>query len=111
MAGLARLCLAQGDLAQAQAHVEEILSYLEHRTLGNVHTLGEPMRVYLTCYRVLRANGDSRAQDILEAAHSLLQEGAARIGDEGERRSFLENVAAHREIVGAYAERKRGGGE
>jgi hypothetical protein len=43
-----------------------------------------------------------RAQDILETAHSLLQERAAKISDEEERRSFLENVAAHREIVVEY---------
>jgi len=97
--GLADISLAQGNLAAAQAHVEEILSYLE---TGSLHPMFGPFRVYLTCYRVLRANGDTRADDILERAHSLLQERAARINDEAERRSFLENVAAHREIASEY---------
>jgi len=101
LAGLARLCLAQGEIAHAQAHVKEILGYLETGNLGRVI---EPLRVYLTCYWVLEAAGDPRADHILEEAHSLLQDRAARISDEEERRSFLENVAAHREIVREYAE-------
>jgi len=76
------------------------LSYLEtHPTLDGTI---EPLRVYLTCYRVLRANEDPRAGEVLSAAHRLLQERAARIDDEQLRRSFLENVAAHREIIEAW---------
>jgi hypothetical protein len=59
----------------------------------------EPFRVYLTCYRVLRAVGDLSASKTLGKAYHLLQEQATRISDEDLRRSFLENVAAHREIV------------
>jgi len=103
LAGLARVCLAQGDLAQAQVHVEEILNCLEHRTRGNVYVLGEPLRVYLICYHVLRASEDPRADDILEEGYQFLQEQVAKISDEGERRSFLENVAAHRELASEYA--------
>ena len=120
LAGLARVSLAQGNLPQAQAQVEEILNYLETNTpstgpsarlrraqsgrsgQGSGHGLegtDEPFRVYLTCYHVLRANQDLRAQEILVTAHRLLQEQAAKISDEEMRRSFLENVAAHREIV------------
>ena len=97
LAGLACVALAQGDLPQARRHVAEILEHLETGTLDGTD---EPCQVYLTCYRVLRAaREDSLAQAILSKAHSLLQEWAARISDEGLRRSFLENVAAHREIV------------
>jgi hypothetical protein len=88
--------LAQGDLTRAQTQVEEILSYLETNTLAGTE---EPFRIYLTCYRVLQANRDSRAKVILDTALRLLQEQAAKISDEDMRRSFLENVAAHREIV------------
>jgi len=100
LAGLASVALAQGDVEGAQAHVEEILSYLETGTLDGTR---EPFLVYLTCYRVLQANGDSRANEVLQEAHGLLQERAAKISDEGERRSFLKNVAAHRELVSEYA--------
>jgi tetratricopeptide (TPR) repeat protein len=98
LAGLARVSLAQGDLAQARAHVAEILAHLEGHTLDGTD---EPLRVYLTCYRVLCAAQDARAQEILATAHRLLRERAARIGNEELRRSFLENVAVHREIARA----------
>jgi hypothetical protein len=101
LAGLARVATAQGDLRQAQVYVEEILRHLE---IGTLEGTIEPFRIYLTCYHVLQANGDSRACGILEDSHGLLQEQAAKISDEGDRRSFLENVAAHREIVTEHAE-------
>jgi predicted ATPase len=104
LAGLARVSLTQGNLHQAQAHVEEILSYLESNTLDGTE---EPFRVYLTCYRVLRANQDLRAQAILDTAYSLLQEQAAKISDEEMRHSFLENVAAHREVMSEFANGNR----
>jgi tetratricopeptide (TPR) repeat protein len=99
LAGLARVALAQGDLPQARRHVAEILDYLETGSLGGTD---EPFQVYLACYRVLcAAREDSLAQAILNKTYQLLQEWATRISDEGLRRSFLENVAAHREIVEA----------
>jgi len=98
-AGLVRVSLAQGNLIQAQVQVEEILNHLEDQTLdGTV----EPLRVYLTCYHALRANQDPRAEDILETAYNLLQSRAAKTGSEELRRSFLENVRAHREILMAW---------
>ncbi len=95
LAGLASVTLAQGDPAQALTHIEEILSYLKNHTLDRTE---EPFRVYVACYRVLQASQDPRAQDILDAAYHLLQERAAKIADDELRRSFLENVAIHREI-------------
>lgn len=100
LAGLARVSVAQGDLAEAQAQVEEILGHLETNTLDGTE---EPFQVYLTCYRILSAHQDPRAQAILNTAHSLLQERAAKISDEEMRRSFLEKVAAHRGILSEWA--------
>jgi tetratricopeptide (TPR) repeat protein len=96
LAGLARVAMARDDPAAALAYVEEILSHLE---TGSVDGTDEPLRIYLTCYRVLRANDDPRAQGVLESAHQLLQARAAKIADEELRRSYLENVRAHRELV------------
>jgi tetratricopeptide (TPR) repeat protein len=97
LAGLARVALAQGNMTGAVAHAGEILDYMEDHPA--LHGTLEPLRIYLTCYRVLLANGDPRAEKILDAAHRLLQERAATIEDQELRRSYLENVAAHREIV------------
>lgn len=102
LAGLTRIALAQRDLSQAKTRVAEILAYLEEEsTLDGTE---EPLRVYLTCYQVLQVTQDPRARDVLNTAHHLLQERAARIEDEELRRSFLENVAVHREIIAAYHE-------
>lgn len=103
LAGLARVALAQGDLPQARTHVAEILHHLE---TGSMDGADEPCQVYLTCYQVLCAAGeDVLAQAILSKAHSLLRERAARISDAQLRRSFLENVADHREIMKAVSPR------
>jgi len=100
--GLVRVFLAQGDLEQAQNHAEDMLTYLQNNTLDGVL---EPFAVYLTCYHFLRTVQDPRALNILTTAYHLLQEQAAKISDEDMRRSFLENVAAHRDILREFAER------
>ena len=107
LAGLARVSLLQDDLAGALTHVEAATSYLEARSVQKHYYYEEPSLEYLTCYRVLRANGDSRAWEVLDTAHRLLQEQAAKIGDEELRRSFLRNVVARREIVKEWLDAKR----
>jgi predicted ATPase len=94
LAGLARVALAQEEAGDALNHVKEILVYLE--THPGLEGTIEPIRVYLTCYQVLRANEDPRAEEVLERGHHLLQEIARKIDDEALRRSYLENVTAHR---------------
>jgi len=45
---------------------------------------------------------DPRAEGGLDAGYELLQERAAMIEDAGLRRSYLENVPHHRELVAAW---------
>lgn len=99
VAGLARIALVQHHLLQAQLWVEEILQHLRNHPL--LPGTDEPFRVYLTSYQVLQAVDDARAGELLQTACRLLQERAAGIQDERLRRSFLENVAAHRELLAA----------
>jgi tetratricopeptide (TPR) repeat protein len=99
LAGLARVSMIRGDSAQALAWVDELLDCLAERSLDGTY---EPFRVYLTCYQVLEANRDARAQDILATAYGLLQRQASGIEDEDLRRSFLQNVATHQAIGQAY---------
>ena len=70
-----------------------------------MYGIDEPARIYMTCYHVLRANQDPRAQEILITAHRLVQERAATITNEKMRRSFLENVPTHREILSEFSKR------
>jgi tetratricopeptide (TPR) repeat protein len=100
-AGLARIALARGAPEDALPHAEEILRRV---AIGpDLYGTYDPIRVYLSCYRALQASNDSRAEETLQMAHRLLQAWASSIADEDLRRSFLENVAAHREIGAAYA--------
>jgi hypothetical protein len=99
LASLSRASLAQGNLAQAQTYAAELLPQLETEHL---YGMREPFRVYLTCYQVLQAGHDPRAEEVLATAHRLPQERAAEIADEQLRRFYLENVLAHREIMQAF---------
>ena len=99
LAVLAHISLAEGNLAQAQTQVDEVIAFLEDNSLDGAD---EPFRVYLSCYHVLRRNQDPRAQKTLAEAHRLLRARAAKIGDDELRRSFLEDVTAHREVVEAF---------
>jgi tetratricopeptide (TPR) repeat protein len=100
-AGLARLYLAQGELAQACEQVAPILDFL---AAGNqLDGLYEPFQVYLTCYEVLLAHGEKeRGRELLNTSHTLLQQRAAQISDPAMRDSFLNNVTAHRRIVEVF---------
>jgi len=99
LAGLARVLTAEGKPVEARAAVEEILAYLQ---TGSLDGTDEPLRIYLTCYHVLKAEKDPRAQEILTTAYELLQQWANRITDEDLRRSLLKNVRAHRQIMDEY---------
>ncbi len=103
-AGLARTAAAQGHRSAAVDYVNEIVSYLAHG--GSLQDNWEPLRIYLTCYQVLKLAGDPRGDDILETAYNLLQDQAARIPDPAYRSLFLENISWHREIMEAWATRQ-----
>jgi class 3 adenylate cyclase/tetratricopeptide (TPR) repeat protein len=102
LAGLAEVALARGDLTQAQMHVEEILAHLAP---GALQSTVELAWVYLTCYRVLKENHDRRASALLDTAYAWLQERAAGIDDADRRRSFLEDIATHRELIAWHTTR------
>jgi tetratricopeptide (TPR) repeat protein len=102
-AGVARAKLALSQDAEAVAQVEEILTQLKQD--GALEGAESPFRVYLTCYQVLHKVGDNRAEEILETAHTRLQERAQAIVDEPMRHSYLQNVVAHRQIINTYSQK------
>ena len=83
---------------------EAILPLLFEQSLVGIN---EPFFVYLTCYRVLAAHQDMRASRLIDVAHTLLQEYAARIHDEILCHAFLEKVVVHRQLRQIHAEIKR----
>ncbi|MCA9956255.1 MAG: tetratricopeptide repeat protein, partial [Anaerolineales bacterium] len=103
VAGQARAALEQGQLALAQMWVEGLLHQAgldwEHGLPGTE----EPLRIYFTCYRVLAANEDVRAGELLARAHRFLQQRAAQIADSQQRNLYLHQVATHRAIQSELA--------
>ncbi|MBN2389843.1 MAG: AAA family ATPase [Anaerolineae bacterium] len=97
LVGLANIYTHQGQITEALTYVNEVLCEID--TADLISQTLYPAGIYLMCYRVLKTAQDERGDAVLEKAHTLLQELAARIDDEVLRRSFLENVAAHRDIV------------
>ena len=101
LAGQVRAAMAASDMETAMLHVETLL------TLGSNGALdaGAGRIALLACHRALARMSDPRADAMLERAHTAMQERAATIHDDALRRSFLENVPHHREIVEAWAHR------
>jgi tetratricopeptide (TPR) repeat protein len=100
LAGLAMVSLKRGEISAAQKVVNEILGYLDEG--GTLDGTEEPMRVWLTCYRVLQTAQDLRASSVLENSYQLLQERARKISDESMSRMFFENIPCHAEIMKAW---------
>jgi len=102
LCGLAAIALAGGNLTDAERYTAELLRGLEAHPWP-YGFLG--FNRHLVCYRVLRANGDPRADAILDQAYRMLEQRAAQIEDEVLRRSYLENVPANRELIAAFEQR------
>ena len=100
MAGLARVALAKEDMPTALELVERLLVA---STSPEGIECAYARLVLFTCQQVLAHAGDSRAVELLESVHAELQTRAATISDDSLRRSFLDNVPLHREIVAAWS--------
>ena len=98
--GLARVALAQGDVAQALTHVEPILVFVAQNGACGDDTGFTPG---LTCWRVLDLAADPRAAETLRLVHSALQAKAATITDAALHHSYVNKLAENREIVAAWA--------
>ena len=103
-AGLARVALAQGDLAGAMLAVEEVLAHLAGG--GTLEGADAPHSIRLCCYEVLQRANDPRAAEMLASAHTYLQAQADNVSNTTFRHSFLTNVPVHREIVAIWAARR-----
>jgi diguanylate cyclase (GGDEF)-like protein len=92
LAGLARLAMAQGDLAQAQSYIAQILS---QTAMVNSNKY-QPLMVYQTCYEVLTAGKDRRAIKIIEKLQAELDQKARHISDHQMREQYIKNQLALR---------------
>lgn len=102
--GLARVALVQDAPDKALTDVQVILDYMEsNRKLLRTF---QPVRTYLTCFRVLQALTDPRAGDVLGTGYRLLMEWAEEIEDSELRTSFLQDVPAHRALRDTYEQHR-----
>ena len=106
LAGLARVALAKGNLAQAEDHIKTIVTWLEEHGSDGIEY---PLQVKLTCYQVLTRQtngaltGQEQANALLAEAHTSLLEKAATISDDSLKQKFLQNVKTNRQIITAWA--------
>ncbi|MCB8928747.1 MAG: protein kinase [Ardenticatenaceae bacterium] len=97
---LAWLDMARGDSEFALERAREIGAWLQENGADGLEL---PMLVYWHCFTILNMLGSTdEASDLLEEAHTYLQEKAARIQDDDTRDSFLQNVPYHRQIMAAW---------
>lgn len=100
LAGLARVALAQGYVADVRSLIDRVLAHLgEHGPAR----LDDPLRVYWSVYQVLHvAREEDDAREILRAAHLMLERQAAGLSDD-RRAQFTTAVATNRAIRDAWA--------
>ncbi|HEY5323207.1 MAG TPA: hypothetical protein VIK58_10305, partial [Caldimonas sp.] len=103
-AGIAGEALARGDAAAAMRALEEVLAHLAAG--GMLDGTESRQRIRLTCYEVLSAVGDPRAEALLDTAYAMLQKQAGALADAALRENFLHNVPEHRGIAAAWAARQ-----
>jgi predicted ATPase/class 3 adenylate cyclase len=105
LAGLAQTALEEGNSVTALSNVENILSHFTNG--GNLDGTEEPLRVYLIVYLTLIANHDPRAGQILEDAHSLLEEHVSRIQDPSNKKMYVNNVPWRRQIEELWEQKQQ----
>lgn len=97
-AGLIRVAMALGQ--PFTAHLNTVLDYVaEYPELNGAD---QPMRIYLSCYQALHHLSDVRADAVLTQGFNILEAAASKITNPEARRSFLENVPEHREVMMLY---------
>jgi DNA-binding SARP family transcriptional activator len=98
-AGLAEIAVAEGQMAFMLAAVADALDSLNDQALAQAN---EPFRVYLSCFRALRACQDQRENALLATAHQRLQERAAKLPDEASRQAFLHGIPSNSALLGEF---------
>ena len=96
-AGLAEVVAAEGQDDEARKLVDEVL---DHFRSNGADGIEEPVSSLLSCQKALGAADESTAAELIDLARSHVDETSARISDLEVRRSFVEEVEAHRRLAG-----------
>lgn len=92
-AGLINIALQKQRPADAEEHVEAIVTHLEEGTLDGTD---QPFRIFWICYQALLSTNPLLAKQVLLKAKSELSVCADKIAASEMRRSFLQNITFHR---------------
>ncbi len=95
-AGLAWLSLNRGDETAVSTHVTPIITHLKDGQ--SLDGTSRPFYILLLTYKVLAAQEDPYADEILAMAYGRLVQWANQITDDDRRDSFLERVPTNLEI-------------
>jgi tetratricopeptide (TPR) repeat protein len=95
--GLARCLLATDRAHEAKGPMRAGLAWLETHSLASIN---DPIHLYLTIYRVLRAtNNTDEAKKALQVCQTLIQKRAEMIEETDLRASFLDNLPEQTEFA------------
>ncbi len=97
--GLAEVALRRGSAEKA---LEIISSHIDAIIESRIFEENNETLTFLTCYDILKANGDDRATPFLQALYAHLMSRADMIESDSVRANFLEHVTKNRDIVTAY---------
>ena len=104
-AGLARIALIQDRNVEATAHIETVMAQLLQDSA--LEGADQPLRVYLSCYLVLHAIKDPRADEVLKAGYELIIKRADGISDPSARQLFLEGISYNRDFLSIWENREQ----
>ena len=103
LSDLSEAHLLAGDTAAALATTQEAIDRYAKRESRSLSAGLSPAHVWWRRNRALVAAGRSAdARKALDAAYGLLLEGIATLSDEGLRRSYLNKIQTHRDVVSAW---------
>lgn len=95
-AGLAKADYLAGEMTEALEVCERLLPYLNGRAVYGCH---RPIWLYWVCYQVLSDSADSRAETILQHAHTLLQRRLNSLADTNHRRQLTTSFSHLRSLL------------
>ena len=97
LAGLVRCEIEQGHIDQACAYADDLLGYLRKE---GPHGMEFPLMAYQTCAQVFEVCGKSEdAKAAWKMGYDELMARAEKISDSRWRKSFLENIPEHRQML------------
>ncbi|TET82972.1 MAG: hypothetical protein E3J37_06290 [Anaerolineales bacterium] len=106
LTGLVRCAFEQGQIDQACAYTDELWAFLRKE---GPHGMEFPLMAYLACGKAFETCGkDGDAKTALKMGYDELMTRAEKISDESWRKSFLENIPEHRQLLEV---KNRGAGE